>query len=146
MKKETICSVYFLSLLRFWFGIGNYFAFSLFFILVTGFIFPAKGDIQVPSKSVPLSERGKFELSAWADLPVCRDGRLMPLDAFARTHVRLICGRENPRILFENGAKQFNGGKMSPTSTWTTCVHMQNSQAGPHLKLCIKLTQNGPKT
>ncbi len=106
MKKETICSVYFLSLLRFWFGIGNYFAFSLFFILVTGFIFPAKGDIQVPSKSVPLSERGKFELSAWADLPVCRDGRLMPLDAFARTHVRLICGRENPRILFENGAKR----------------------------------------
>ena len=49
------------------------------------------------------------------------------------------------QFIFENDAKQFNGGKMSPNSSWTTHVHMQNSQAGPYLTLCIKLTVNGPE-
>lgn len=58
------------------------------------------------AKIVPLAQRGRFDVSAWAQLPICRDGRIMPLDAFARTHVRLICGRENPRIRFEDGTKR----------------------------------------
>lgn len=49
------------------------------------------------------------------------------------------------QFIFENDAKQFSGGKMRPNSTWMTRVHMQNSQAGPHLTLCIKLTENGPE-
>lgn len=43
---------------------------------------------------------------AWAELPVCRDGRIMPLDAFARSNVRLICGRDAPRIVMEDGKKR----------------------------------------
>ncbi|MDO4629987.1 MAG: cytochrome c biogenesis protein CcsA [Planctomycetia bacterium] len=46
-----------------------------------------------------VEDRKDFDFSAWAEMPICRDGRIMPLDAFARTHVRMICGKESPRIL-----------------------------------------------
>lgn len=47
-----------------------------------------------------------MDWSTWAELPICRDGRIMPLDAFARSNVKLICGRESPRIVMEDGKKR----------------------------------------
>ncbi len=40
----------------------------------------------------------KLDWSTWQRIPVLHDGRLKPLDTFARQTVEDICGRENPRL------------------------------------------------
>lgn len=44
------------------------------------------------------AEAVKLDWSAWELLPVHNDGRVMPLDTFARENVEKICGVENPRL------------------------------------------------
>ncbi|MDO4575712.1 MAG: cytochrome c biogenesis protein CcsA [Planctomycetia bacterium] len=39
-----------------------------------------------------------WDFTAWETLPVFYQGRVMPLDAFARLEVLQVCGRENPRV------------------------------------------------
>ena len=41
---------------------------------------------------------GGLEWSAWQRLPVLDEGRIMPLDAFARRKLTKICGTANPRL------------------------------------------------
>ena len=43
-------------------------------------------------------QSGGLEWSAWQRLPVLDEGRIMPLDTFARTQVTKICGTANPRL------------------------------------------------
>ncbi len=46
----------------------------------------------------PAAGSSKIDWAAWELLPVHNDGRVMPLDTFARENVGKICGVENPRI------------------------------------------------
>lgn len=41
---------------------------------------------------------GELDFSAWQRLPVFHNGRRMPLDSFARSVVRQICGKEKPTL------------------------------------------------
>jgi ABC-type transport system involved in cytochrome c biogenesis permease subunit len=41
---------------------------------------------------------GGLDWSAWQRMPVLQDGRIMPLDSFARTAVTKICGEPCPRL------------------------------------------------
>ena len=43
-------------------------------------------------------ESGGLDWSAWQRMPVLEDGRIMPLDTFARTQVKRICGNVAPNI------------------------------------------------
>ncbi|MFH1268657.1 MAG: hypothetical protein ABIK89_23270, partial [Planctomycetota bacterium] len=40
----------------------------------------------------------KLDWSAWQEMPVFYDGRMMPLDSFARTAVETICGEPQPKL------------------------------------------------
>ncbi|MBQ9456169.1 MAG: cytochrome c biogenesis protein CcsA [Thermoguttaceae bacterium] len=71
--------------------------FVFFFILVS---------FLISAFSLVISPSHAMDWRTWAELPVCRDGRIMPLDAFARSNVRLICGRNAPRIVMEDGKKR----------------------------------------
>ncbi len=44
------------------------------------------------------AEDREIDWTAWQALPVFHDGRLMPLDTFARTAVRDVCGRDRPTL------------------------------------------------
>ncbi len=44
------------------------------------------------------AESGGLDWSAWQRMPVLQDGRIMPLDSFARARVKKICGEVNPSI------------------------------------------------
>ena len=55
-----------------------------------------------------------LDWSAWQRMPVSADGRLMPLDTFARDTVEAICGSVNPTFLPPDSAGTatlFPGGK-----------------------------------
>ncbi len=41
---------------------------------------------------------GGLDWSAWQRVPVLQDGRIMPLDSFARAEVKKICGDARPRL------------------------------------------------
>jgi hypothetical protein len=41
---------------------------------------------------------GRVDRRAWDSMPVLHDGRIKPLDTFARTLVDDLCGSENPRL------------------------------------------------
>ena len=43
-------------------------------------------------------EPDRLDWSAWQHLPVLHEGRVKPLDTFARLAVETICGRQNPRL------------------------------------------------
>ena len=43
-------------------------------------------------------ESGGLDWSAWQRMPVLEDGRIMPVDSFARARVKKICGEVNPSI------------------------------------------------
>jgi len=45
-----------------------------------------------------LARADDLEWSEWRRLPVFADGRIMPLDSFARSVVERICGRARPRL------------------------------------------------
>ena len=44
------------------------------------------------------AEPAKLDWTDWQHIPVFGQGRVMPLDTFARSVVRKVCGRENPRL------------------------------------------------
>ncbi|MBX7073727.1 MAG: cytochrome c biogenesis protein CcsA [Pirellulales bacterium] len=48
------------------------------------------------SSALGASSPSALDWSAWDTLPVVHEGRVMPLDTFARDSVREICGREKP--------------------------------------------------
>ncbi len=52
---------------------------------------PAKADGSSPAAAA-------IDWSAWRSLPVLHQGRVMPLDTFARQAVENICGTANPRL------------------------------------------------
>ena len=41
---------------------------------------------------------GGIDWSAWQRMPVMHDGRIMPLDSFARAEVTIICGGSRPSL------------------------------------------------
>ncbi len=43
-------------------------------------------------------ESGGLDWSAWQRMPVLQDGRIMPLDSFARAQVKKICGDVHPSL------------------------------------------------
>jgi ABC-type transport system involved in cytochrome c biogenesis permease subunit len=61
-------------------------AVAVFFALYTGF------------PTVHAEESGGLNWSAWQRMPVLEDGRIMPLDSYARGRVKKICGEVNPSI------------------------------------------------
>ncbi|MBP3694890.1 MAG: cytochrome c biogenesis protein CcsA [Thermoguttaceae bacterium] len=82
-------------------------------LAIPGTAFAQTAEPQTPAENLTSTEpkadwsaRKDFDFRAWAQLPICRDGRLMPLDALARTHVRLICGKEAPRITMADGTRR----------------------------------------
>ena len=46
--------------------------------------------------AVRAADSGGLDWSAWQRMPVLEDGRIMPLDTFARTQVKRICGDVAP--------------------------------------------------
>jgi ABC-type transport system involved in cytochrome c biogenesis permease subunit len=66
------------------------FRIPLFFLIYT---FAAVG----PSFS---ADKDALDWTAWRNLPVFKNGRMMPLDSFARNMVEAICGRENPTLFY----------------------------------------------
>jgi len=38
------------------------------------------------------------DLGAWREIPVLEDGRIMPLDTFARRHVETVCNTQQPKL------------------------------------------------
>lgn len=54
---------------------------------------------------VRAEETAKLDFDAWKRMPVLHDGRIKPLDSFARTVVRGICGRESPKLGLPEEAK-----------------------------------------
>ncbi len=52
----------------------------------------------VAAGPVPARGAEKLDWRAWQQLPVFDQGRLMPLDTFARSKVLLICGRSSPTL------------------------------------------------
>ena len=51
-----------------------------------------------PSGAAPLDAGLEPALDAWREIPVLEDGRIMPLDTFARRHVETICNAQAPRL------------------------------------------------
>jgi len=47
---------------------------------------------------VHASEGAKLDLSAWKTIPLWEDGRIKPMDTFARQIVTELCGRESPTL------------------------------------------------
>ena len=43
-------------------------------------------------------QSGGLDWSAWQRMPLLQDGRIMPLDSFARTQVKKICGDAHPSL------------------------------------------------
>ncbi len=62
-------------------------------LLVAGGAFWASG-----LAAVHASERAELGLSAWKTIPLWEDGRIKPLDTFARQIVTELCGRESPTL------------------------------------------------
>jgi cytochrome c-type biogenesis protein CcsB len=48
----------------------------------------------------------ELDWTAWQALPVLSEGRVAPLDSFARETVGAICGRSSPTLLLENGEQK----------------------------------------
>jgi ABC-type transport system involved in cytochrome c biogenesis permease subunit len=46
----------------------------------------------------PLTPGLEPSLGAWREIPVLEDGRLMPLDTFARRHAETICNVQSPKL------------------------------------------------
>lgn len=49
-----------------------------------------------------------LDWTSWQQLPVFDNGRIMPLDTFARTTMKQICGTESPRL----GARKFDPAEL----------------------------------
>lgn len=61
--------------------------------------------MQVPSScAAPLDAGLEPALDAWREIPVLEDGRVMPLDTFARRHAETICNSQSPRLETGPGA------------------------------------------
>jgi ABC-type transport system involved in cytochrome c biogenesis permease subunit len=48
--------------------------------------------------SLRAEQSGGLDWSAWQRMPVLQDGRIMPLDSFARVQVKKICGTVHPNL------------------------------------------------
>ena len=57
-------------------------------------------------------ERAELDWSTWQRLPAFSQGRIMPLDSFARETVEAICGRAEPTLSLETS----RGGSFPPPS------------------------------
>jgi ABC-type transport system involved in cytochrome c biogenesis permease subunit len=55
-------------------------------------------DGEVPAGHPVAAVPAALDWSAWRRLPVFHNGRVMPLDSFARAVVKQICGTESPRL------------------------------------------------
>ena len=55
------------------------------------------------SGSAHAAEAGKLDWHAWQQLPVIDNGRVMPLDTFARLNVKQICGTQQPHLDVASG-------------------------------------------
>jgi ABC-type transport system involved in cytochrome c biogenesis permease subunit len=85
------------------------------------------------STNSPSNQAAPVDWSAWRSLPVLHQGRVMPLDTFARQAVEIICGTANPlldlaaevspadlssdslrdaRKLFPGGARRFTAAEL----------------------------------
>jgi ABC-type transport system involved in cytochrome c biogenesis permease subunit len=45
-----------------------------------------------------------LDLTAWRSMPLFSEGRIMPLDTFARQTVEIVCGQVNPRLTLPDGS------------------------------------------
>lgn len=54
--------------------------------------------LAAPAKADASPEAAAIDWSVWRSLPVLHQGRVMPLDTFARQAVENICGTANPRL------------------------------------------------
>ena len=59
----------------------------------------------IASGAVLAGESTKLDWDAWQRMPVLDDGRLMPLDTFARSAAETICGRVNPKLALRDEKK-----------------------------------------
>lgn len=51
-----------------------------------------------PVHAAPLEPGLEPALAAWRGIPLLEDGRVMPLDTFARRHAETICNSQSPRL------------------------------------------------
>ena len=68
----------------------------------------------VPIATLAAETEGELDWTAWQHLPVFHDGRMMPLNTFARMAVEKVCGRANPKLsppAIEEAGQLFPDGK-----------------------------------
>ncbi len=58
------------------------------------------------------AEEPKLDLSQWQHLPVLHNGRIMPLDSFARTAVEIVCDRVNPTLEIDGNLQRFRAPEL----------------------------------
>jgi ABC-type transport system involved in cytochrome c biogenesis permease subunit len=66
----------------------------------------------------------KLDWSAWREMPVFDQGRLMPLDTFARSKVLTICGRASPTFLPDGSSP------WGPPDSAAAAEHPRSGSAG----------------
>ena len=57
----------------------------------------------IPAGAAPPAPGLSPSLGAWRSIPVLEDGRIMPLDTFARRHVETICHVQEPKLAVVTG-------------------------------------------
>lgn len=81
---------------------------------ITSFLLLA-GLLAGMTKTLPAAESMEtpsWDWSHWETLPVFHQGRIMPLDALARLEVLQICGREQPRLVFQGKKRSFRSSEI----------------------------------
>lgn len=53
-----------------------------------------------------------FDWRAWRAIPVHHNGRIMPLDSFAREMIETICHRERPTLAYQGSPRRFEAAEL----------------------------------
>ncbi len=75
-------------------------------------------------------EPAPLDWSVWRQLPVLDGGRIMPLDTFARSTVKKVCGSERPDFLPEGGAAELLFAWLVEPQRWETIAFLPAAEPG----------------
>ena len=75
-------------------------------------------------------EPAPLDWSVWRQFPVLDGGRIMPLDTFARSTVKRICGSERPDFLPPGGAAELLFSWVFEPQRWETIAFLPAAEPG----------------
>ena len=76
---------------------------AVFRVLCAAVLLTIAGAAAGPAYADPPAPGLSPALAAWRAIPVLEDGRIMPLDTFARRHVETICHVQEPKLATASG-------------------------------------------